>query len=66
MPNPTATASRSRGYRTADWEYRAIHLDAADRGLDCLGDGGWELVSFTTHYAYFKRPTNVGPHARRR
>jgi hypothetical protein len=51
------------GRPTAQWEYRALDLNAAPRrsdGVDLLnsaGSSGWKLVTVTnTGIAYLKRP----------
>ena len=57
----------------AQWEYRALDLNAAPRrsdGVDLLnsaGSAGWKLVTVTsTGIAYLERPIAEAPKARRR
>lgn len=44
------------------WEYSEVQLDLYEHPLvifQARGDLGWELVSVTDDYAYFKRPKIV-------
>jgi hypothetical protein len=57
----------------AQWEYRALDLNAAPRrsdGVDLLnsaGSDGWKLVTVTnTGIAYLERPIMEAPRPRRR
>jgi hypothetical protein len=57
----------------AQWEYRALDLNAAPRrsdGVDLLnsaGGDGWKLVTVTnTGIAYLERPIMEAPRQRRR